>query len=127
MTDPEQQLAYEGPGALIDRAGDTLSDALIARLHGMSAASQHEAGDIGGGLLPTGGPRPAAVVREEIAAHIARVREQGYTVIENVIPPERVTAIRDDVVGPVAGHAWLDAFKMLPVAAPRRGGPCRAG
>ena len=88
MTDPEQQLAYEGPGALIDRAGDTLSDAFIDRLRGMSAASQHEAGDIGGGLLPTGGPRPAAAVREEIAAHIARVREQGYTVIENVIPPE---------------------------------------
>ena len=55
MTDPEQQLAYEGPGALIDRAGDTFSDAFIDRLGGMSAASQREAGDTGGGLLPTGG------------------------------------------------------------------------
>ena len=115
MTDPEQQLAYEGPGALIDRAGDTLSDAFIDRLRGMSAASQREAGDTGGGLLPTGGPRPPAAVREEIAAHIARVREQGYTVIENVIPTERVTAIRDDVVAAVdaIGAEWA-ALEGLP-------------
>ena len=124
MTDPEQQLAYEGPGALIDRAGDTLSDAFIDRLRGMSAASQREAGDTGGGLLPTGGPRPAAAVREEIAAHIARVREQGYTVIENAIPPERVAAIREDVVAAVdaIGAEWAAlgdlSWKDCPPGAP---------
>ena len=89
---------YEGPGGLIDRAGDTLSAAFVERLRGMADAEQHGAGDGGGGLLPTGAPLPAAGVREEIAEHVARVKEQGFTVIENVIPPELVAAIREDVV-----------------------------
>ena len=48
--------------------------------------------------MPTGAPRPADEVCEEIDFHVARVREQGYTVIENAIPSERVAAIREDVV-----------------------------
>ena len=40
-------------------------------------------------------------------------------------PHERL--VGDRVVGPVAGHARKDALELLPVAAPRRGGPGRAG
>ena len=65
------------------------------------------------GGLPTGALRPAAGVSEEVAGHIAWVREQGYTVIENVIPPEWVAAIREDVVEAVT------AIENVVTVAPR--------
>ena len=90
----------------------------------MSAASQREAGRYRRRAIATGGPRPAAAVREEIAAHIARVREQGYTVIVNAILPERVAAIREDVVAAVdaIGAEWAalgdPSWKDCPPGAP---------
>ena len=100
MTDPayEEETNYEGPSGLIGRGGDTLSAPVVERLRSMADAQQHEAGEAGGGLLPTGAPRPAAGVRQEVDEHVARVKEEGYTVIENVIPPERVAAVREDIV-----------------------------
>ena len=89
-------MTLEGPGALIDRAGDTLSAAYIERLRSM--ADDKRDGHDGGELLPTGAPLPAAEVSEEIVEHVARVKDQGFTVIENVIPPDRVAAVREDVV-----------------------------
>ena len=51
MIDPayEEEINYEGPSGLIDRAGDTLSAAFVERLRGMAAAQQHGAGDASGG------------------------------------------------------------------------------
>ena len=93
-----KKLKYDGPNELIARAGDTLSTDFIERLRRMADADQNGASDGGERLLPTGDPLPAAGVRAEIAEHIARVKQQGFTVIENVIPPELVAAVREDVV-----------------------------
>ena len=93
-----KKLKYDGPNELIARAGDTLSTDFIERLRRMADADQNGASDGGGQLLPTGDPLPAPGVRAEIAEHIARVKQQGFTVIENVIPPELVAAVREDVV-----------------------------
>ena len=89
-------MTLEGPGGLIDRAGDALPIAYIERLRSM-ADDERDGGD-GGELLPTGAPLPAAEISEEIDEHVARVKEQGFTVIENVIPSDQVAAVREDVV-----------------------------
>ena len=119
-----KKLKYDGPRELIDRAGDILSTEFIERLRHVADAEENGDSDGGGRLLPTGTPLPAAEVREEIAAHIARVKQQGFTVIENVIPPELVAAIREDVVEAVrtieAEWAGLDEsnWKRCPPGGP---------
>ena len=81
-------MTLEGPGELIEKADDRLAPPFIERLRRIA----------GDGVLPTGAPLPPAAVREEVAEHVARVKEQGFTVIENVIPPGRLAEIREDVV-----------------------------
>lgn len=87
-------MTLEGPGGLIDKAEDTLSPIYVEHLRSLA---EREVPD-GGELFPTGAPYPPAEVRDEIADHVARVKEQGFTVIENVVPPDRVAGIREDVV-----------------------------
>jgi hypothetical protein len=72
-----------------------LSPVMVAKLRELDAARQAEAA----ARAAAGGARQVSEARAaECARHVARIKQDGYTVVESVIPPERVAAIRAAVL-----------------------------